>query len=304
MTWSRPADPNIPAPLDIPGATPLYSGKVRDVYTIGDDLLLVASDRVSAYDRVFPTTIPDKGAILTAMSQFWFEQLADLAPSHLVDRDVPDQVRGVAVRCRRLDMLPVECVARGYLTGGGLSEYQESGVVSGIELPAGLVDGSRLDPPLFTPSTKAAQGEHDLPIGFDAVEHAIGGDLAIGARELTLAAYGRMAAWAKGRGIVLADTKIELGIDPAEPGVLVLADEVGTPDSSRFWPAETYRPGQSQPSFDKQYIRDWLRNESGFSGSPNEPMPRIPEGVVARTRERYLDAYRRITGSDFDATAL
>jgi phosphoribosylaminoimidazole-succinocarboxamide synthase len=298
VSVQQATDPNIPTPPALPGAEPVYSGKVRDIYTIGDDLLLVASDRISAYDRVFPTTIPDKGRILTAMSLFWFDLFRDLGPNHLVPGEVPDLVAGRAVRCRRLSMLPVECVARGYLTGGGLAEYQEVGSVSGIALPVGLVDGSRLDQPLFTPSTKAPQGSHDEPIDFAAVEARIGRRLAESARELTLAVYRRMAAWAQDRGILVADTKVEFGTAD-DSGPLVLADEVGTPDSSRFWPAESYRPGASQPSFDKQVIRDWLRHESGFSGSPDEPMPEIPDEVVVRTRDRYFDAYRRLTGSEF-----
>jgi len=292
-------DPNIPSPPTVPGAQPVYSGKVRDIYSIGDDLLLVASDRISAYDRVFPTTIPDKGRILTAMSLFWFDLLADLVPNQLMPGPVPEQVEGRAVRCRRLSMLPVECVARGYLTGGGLAEYRATGLVSGLQLPPGLVDGSRLEQPLFTPSTKALQGTHDEPIDFATVEAQIGGRLAASARDLTVAIYERMASWAQDRGILVADTKVEYGTAGDAPDDLVLADEVGTPDSSRFWPAESYRPGVSQPSFDKQVIRDWLRNESGFSGSPDEPMPRIPDEVVVLTRERYLDAYRRLTGSEF-----
>ena len=292
-------DPNIPSPPTVPGAQPVYSGKVRDIYSIGDDLLLVASDRISAYDRVFPTTIPDKGRILTAMSLFWFDLLRDLMPNHVVPGQVPQLVEGRAVRCRRLSMLPIECVARGYLTGGGLTEYREGGSVSGIQLPPDLVDGSRLEQPLFTPSTKASQGSHDEPIDFATVEARIGGRLAASARDLTVAVYERLAGWAQDRGILVADTKVEFGTAADDPDALVLADEVGTPDSSRFWPAESYRPGVSQPSFDKQVIRDWLRHESGFSGSPDEPMPQIPDEVVLRTRERYLDAYRRLTGSEF-----
>ena len=301
MSAKQATDPNIPSAPTVPGALPVYSGKVRDLYTIGDDLLLVASDRISAYDRVFPTTIPDKGRILTAMSLFWFDLLRDLVPNHVVPGQVPALVEGRAVRCRRLSMLPVECVARGFLTGGGLAEYRESGSVSGIALPAGLVDGSRMAQPLFTPSTKAPQGRHDEPIDFAAVEARIGRRLAESARDLTLAVYERMAGWAQDRGILLADTKVEFGT-AADSDDLVLADEVGTPDSSRFWPAESYRPGASQPSFDKQVIRDWLRHESGFSGSPAEPMSRIPDEVVARTRDRYLDAYRRLTGSEFSGS--
>ena len=299
MSPEQATDPNIPSPPTVPGAQPVYSGKVRDIYSIGDDLLLVASDRISAYDRVFPTTIPDKGRILTAMSLFWFDLLRDLVPNQLVPGPVPELVEGRAVRCRRLSMLPVECVARGYLTGGGLAEYRATGSVSGLQLPPGLVDGSRLEQPLFTPSTKALQGRHDEPIDFATVEAQIGTRLAASARDLTVAVYERMASWAQDRGILVADTKVEFGTAGDAPDDLVLADEVGTPDSSRFWPAESYRTGVSQPSFDKQVIRDWLRNESGFSGSPDEPMPRIPDEVVVLTRERYLDAYRRLTGSEF-----
>jgi phosphoribosylaminoimidazole-succinocarboxamide synthase len=295
------SDPNIPAPLAIPGATHLYSGKVRDLYQLGDDLLMVASDRVSVYDRVFPTTIHDKGRILTSLSLFWFDQVAGIVDNHVISTDVPDVVAGRALRCRRLTMLPVECVARGYLTGGGLTEYNETGSVSGIALEAGLVDGSRFATPLFTPSTKAPQGQHDLPIGFDAVVDEVGLARAERARELTLAVYARCAERSEASGLILADTKIELGFDPAEPDLLVLADEVGTPDSSRFWPAESWSPGKTQESFDKQVLRDWLRLRSGFSGSADEPMPEIPAHVVELTRERYLEAYRRLTGTEFAA---
>jgi phosphoribosylaminoimidazole-succinocarboxamide synthase len=294
-------DPNIGAPVAIPGATHLYSGKVRDLYQLGDDLLMVASDRVSVYDRVFPTPIPDKGRILTALSLFWFDQVAGVVDNHVISTDVPDVVAGRALRCRRLTMLPVECVARGYLTGGGLTEYNETGSVSGIELAAGMVDGSRFATPLFTPSTKAPQGQHDLPIGFDAVVDEVGPARAERARELTLAVYARCAERAEASGLILADTKIELGFDPAEPDRLVLADEVGTPDSSRFWPAESWVPGRTQESFDKQVLRDWLRLRSGFSGRADDPMPAIPADVVELTRARYLEAYRRLTGTDFGA---
>jgi phosphoribosylaminoimidazole-succinocarboxamide synthase len=293
------SDPNIGAPVEIPGATHLYSGKVRDLYQLGDDLLMVASDRVSVYDRVFPTTIEDKGRILTALSLFWFDQVADVVDNHVISTDVPDVVAGRALRCRRLTMLPVECVARGYLTGGGLTEYNETGSVSGIELEPGLVDGSRFTTPLFTPSTKAPQGQHDLPIGFDAVVDEIGTARAERARQLTLAVYARCAERSEASGLILADTKIELGFDPADPDRLVLADEVGTPDSSRFWPAESWAPGKAQESFDKQVLRDWLRQRSGFSGNADEPMPAIPPDVVELTRERYLEAYRRLTGTTY-----
>jgi len=295
------SDPNIAAPVEIPGATHLYSGKVRDLYQLGDDLLMVASDRVSVYDRVFPTTIPDKGRILTALSLFWFDQIADVVENHVISTDVPDVVAGRALRCRRLTMLPVECVARGYLTGGGLEEYDETGSVSGIALAPGLVDGSRFPTPLFTPSTKAPQGQHDLPIGFDAVVDEVGPARAERACEITLAVYARCAERAEASGLILADTKLELGFDPADPDRLVLADEVGTPDSSRFWPAESWAPGRTQESFDKQVLRDWLRLRSGFSGSAADPMPEIPADVVDLTRDRYLEAYRRLTGTSFAA---
>lgn len=295
------SDPNIPAPLEIRGANQLYSGKVRDLYQLGNDLLMVASDRVSVYNRVFPTPIPDKGRILTALSLFWFDQVADVVENHVISTEVPDVVAGRALRCRRLTMLPVECVARGYLTGGGLTEYTETGSVSGIALPPGLVDGSKFTTPLFTPSTKALQGQHDLPIGFAAVIDEVGLSRAERARKLTLAVYARCAQRAESSGLILADTKIELGFDPAEPDRLILADEVGTPDSSRFWPAESWSPGKAQESFDKQVLRDWLRLRSGFSGSADEPMPEIPADVVEFTRDRYLEAYRRLTGTDFAA---
>lgn len=286
----------IPLPL-------LHSGKVRDLYAVGDDaLLLVASDRLSAYDVVLPTAIPDKGAVLTGLSVWWFEQLADLVPHHVLAHRVSDfpavlhpfaeQLQGRALLCRRLDMAPVECVARGYLTGGGLADYRATGVVSGLALPPGLEDGSRLPEPLFTPSTKAAVGEHDEPISYEEVVALVGADLAGRLRDLTLAVYARGAELAARAGILLADTKVEVGVAP--DGTLVLADEVLTPDSSRFWPADTWQPGRAQASYDKQYVRDWL-TEQGWDRTP--PGPELPADVVAATRGRYVEAFERLTGS-------
>ncbi len=282
-------------------------GKVRSLYAVGEDhLLLVASDRISAYDVVLPTAIPDKGAVLTGMSVWWFGQLADVVPNHLVSarvEDFPallrphaDRLRGRSMLCRRLSMVPVECVARGHLTGSGLSDYRATGAVCGDPLPAGLQDGSRLPEPIFTPATKAAVGDHDENIGFEQVVELVGAELAAELRRVTLAIYARGAALAAERGILLADTKLEFGHD--EAGVLTLGDEVLTPDSSRFWPAESWQPGRAQPSYDKQYVRDWL-NDSGWDR--RAPGPELPEEVVERTREKYIEAYERLTGSSFDS---
>jgi len=281
----------------------LHSGKVRDVYAVGEDqLLLVASDRLSAYDVILPTAIPDKGAVLTGLSLWWFDQLADVVPNHVVDADVVgalgpefEQVRGRAVVVQRLAMVQVECVARGYLTGGGLADYQATGVVSGIALPPGLVDGSRLPEPLFTPSTKAPMGEHDEPISFEHVVESVGKELAEELRDVTLRIYRRGHEVAAEAGIILADTKVELG---HRDGTLVLGDEVLTPDSSRFWPADQWVPGRAQPSYDKQYVRDWL-TELGWDRTP--PGPELPQEVVERTRAKYVEAYERLTGSSFDS---
>ncbi|UWZ35103.1 phosphoribosylaminoimidazolesuccinocarboxamide synthase [Dactylosporangium roseum] len=271
----------------------LHSGKVRDVYADGDDLLLVASDRISVYDVVLPTPIPDKGKVLTRLSLWWFEQLADIAPNHVISGDdVPAEFAGRAIRCRRLDMLPVECIARGYLAGLGLSEYRAKGEVSGVPLPAGLVEGSRLPAPVFTPTTKAALGEHDEFVTLDEVRTQIGKDLADELRDLTLRIYSRGAEIAAERGIVVADTKLEFGRAP--DGTVVLADEVLTPDSSRFWPLEQWEPGRTQFSFDKQLVRDWAR---GTGWDQTAPGPEIPEDVVALTRARYIEVYERITGT-------
>ena len=285
----------------------LARGKVRELYEVDDEhLLLVASDRLSAYDVVLPTGVPDKGAVLTGLSVWWFEQLADLVPNHLVTARVAefpsvlepfaDQLRGRSMLCRRLEMVPVECVARGYLTGSGLKDYRETGGICGEQLPPGLSDGSRLPSPVFTPATKAAVGDHDENVSYATVESAVGADLAAELRRITLAVYTRGAELAADRGILLADTKLELGHDSA--GTLTLGDEVLTPDSSRFWPADGWQPGRPQPSYDKQYVRDWL-DASGWDRTP--PGPELPTDVVERTREKYVEAYERLTGSSFDS---
>ncbi|MEV0972770.1 phosphoribosylaminoimidazolesuccinocarboxamide synthase [Microtetraspora glauca] len=277
----------------------LHSGKVRDLYETEDGLLLmVASDRISAFDHVLAPGIPDKGAILTQLSLWWFEQLADVVPNHVVSTDVPAEFAGRAVLCRKLRMVPVECVARGYLTGSGLIDYRREGVVSGVSLPAGLTDGSRLPEAIFTPSTKAPIGQHDEPMTYAQVVEEVGADVAERLRRITLDVYVRGAEIARERGIILADTKIELGWD-AE-GELVLGDEVLTPDSSRFWPLEEWQPGRSQPSFDKQFVRDWLTSpESGWDKASDEPPPPLPDEIVERTRQRYVEAYERLTGRVF-----
>lgn len=281
------------------GFVHVYSGKVRDLWRTPDDLLLfVASDRISAYDWILPTPIPDKGRILTAASVWWFEQLADMCGHHLVSTDVPEVVAGRAMITTPLDMVPVECVARGYLTGSGLSDYQATGSVCGVALPTGLVDGSRLPNPIFTPATKAVLGDHDENVDFATVANSVGTDLATTLRDTTLALYARAEEIAAERGIVLADTKFEFGFD-AE-GTLRLADEVLTPDSSRYWDARTWAPGGPQPSFDKQIVRDWLTSPaSGWDRSSDTPPPALPEEVVARTRARYIEVYERLTGSAF-----
>jgi len=292
--------------MDLPGFTHLYSGKVRDLYAADADdhlVLVVASDRISAYDHVLPTPIPGKGVVLTQMSLWWFDRLADIVPSHVVSATdgIPEAVRGRAMLCRRLEMTPVECVARGYLAGSGWADYQRTGAVCGVRLPDGLRDGSRLVEPIFTPATKAALGAHDENIGFEDVVALVGRGRAQRLRELTLAVYGRAERIARDQGVLLADTKLEFGVDPTTgDGSLVLGDEVLTPDSSRFWPAESWQPGGAQPSFDKQYVRDWLTSPaSGWDRGSDRPPPPLPADVVERTRERYLEAYRRLTGRDF-----
>jgi phosphoribosylaminoimidazole-succinocarboxamide synthase len=270
----------------------LHSGKVRDLYLDGDDLIMVASDRVSIYDVVLPTPIPDKGRVLTQLSLWWFDRLADLVPHHVISgTDVPAEFAGRAVRCRRLSMLPVECIARGYLAGLGLQEYRKHGMVSGVPLPDGLVEGSKLPEPIFTPTTKAPVGEHDEFMTFDDVVATVGAETAERLRELTLAVYTRGAETAATSGIIVADTKLEFGV--GADGEIVLADEVLTPDSSRFWPADSWEPGRPQFAFDKQFLREWSQ---GLDWDRTPPGPEIPADVVAATRARYVEAYERITG--------
>lgn len=299
------------ATRDLPGWKHVYSGKVRDLYEPADDsireqvgqdcVLVVASDRISAYDHVLASEIPDKGRILTQLSLWWFDQL-DVEHHVLastVEGGVPAAVEGRAMICKNLDMFPVECIARGYLTGSGLLEYKASGTVCDIPLPEGLVDGSRLERPIFTPSAKAEVGHHDENITYDAVVGMVGDDIAGRLSELTLKIYSTAEKIARERGIILADTKVEFGYD-AVSGAIVLGDEVLTPDSSRFWDAATYQPGQAQPSYDKQYVRDWLTSaESGWDRSSDVPPPALPEDVVARTRSRYVEAYEKLTGRTF-----
>ncbi|WP_026532718.1 phosphoribosylaminoimidazolesuccinocarboxamide synthase [Arthrobacter sp. H41] len=298
MPW-RPAHP------ELPGWKHVYSGKVRDLYEPADGgdpdvVLVVASDRISAYDHVLATEIPDKGRVLTQLSLWWFEQLAGV-PNHVLGSDaaagVPEAVAGRAMICRRLEMYPIECIARGYLTGSGLLEYRASGTVCSLPLPEGLVDGSRLEPALFTPSAKAEVGEHDENISYDAVVMAVGDDAAAQLRSLTLDIYARAEGIARERGILLADTKVEVGLDPLT-GLITLGDEVLTPDSSRFWDASLYSPGQAQPSFDKQFVRDWLTSDASGWDRSSAPPP-LPDDVVERTRGRYVEAYERLTGRSF-----
>jgi phosphoribosylaminoimidazole-succinocarboxamide synthase len=273
-------------------------GKVRDIYTAGEDrLLLVASDRISTYDVVHPTPIPDKGRVLTGLTAFWLEQTADICPNHLLSlTDVPDEHRGRAMLVERLEMVPVECVVRGYITGSGWKEYLASGAVCGIQLPAGLQESEQLPEPIFTPATKAEIGEHDENIDFERMARIVGDrDLAEALQRLSITLYRRGAEHALERGIILADTKFEFGRRP--DGTLVLGDEVMTPDSSRFWPADGYEQGHSQPSFDKQYVRDWAAG-SGWDKTP--PAPAIPDEVVEGTRARYLEAYERIAGEPLE----
>ncbi|MDT0196087.1 phosphoribosylaminoimidazolesuccinocarboxamide synthase [Arthrobacter sp. AB6] len=309
---------NVPAPRgfsttapDLPGWTHVYSGKVRDLYEPADEsilrrvgqdcVLVVASDRISAFDHVLSSAIPDKGRILTQLSLWWFDQLG--VEHHVlgstVEDGVPAAVEGRAMICKKLDMFPVECIARGYLTGSGLQEYKASGTVCSIPLPEGLVDGSRLDHAIFTPSAKAAVGEHDENITYDAVAAMVGDDIAGRLSELTLKIYTTAERIARERGIILADTKVEFGYD-AVSGSITLGDEVLTPDSSRFWDAATYQPGRAQPSYDKQYVRDWLTSdESGWDRSSDVPPPALPAEVIDRTRSRYVEAYEKLTGKTF-----
>jgi phosphoribosylaminoimidazole-succinocarboxamide synthase len=276
----------------------LAKGKVREIYDLGDDLLMVASDRISTYDVVHPTPIPDKGKVLTGLSVLWFGLTADVVPNHLVSATdgVPDDVRGRALRVKRLQMLPVECIVRGYITGSGWKDYQATGRVSGVELPPGLRESEQLPEPIFTPSTKAEEG-HDEAIDLDRAGELVGSrELAERLRDVSIAVYQRVADHARERGVILADTKFEFGFDA--DGQLTLGDEVCTPDSSRFWPADGYEPGRGQPSFDKQYVRDWA---SGTGWDKTPPAPAIPDDVVAATRERYVTAYEKLAGEPFGA---
>jgi phosphoribosylaminoimidazole-succinocarboxamide synthase len=275
----------------------LHKGKVRELYAYDDRrLLMVATDQISAFDFVLDSLIPDKGAVLTQLSQWWFARLADIVDNHVLTDDVPEQVRGRAVICERLEMIPVECVARGYLTGSGWVEYQLSQSICGVVLPAGLHDGSRLAEPIFTPATKAALGEHDENVSYEVVVDTVGAEVATRIRDLTLAVYRRAEGIARERGIVLADTKLEFG--RRADGTIVLADEVLTPDSSRFWDAAAWTDGLLD-SYDKQFVRDWLLRESGWDRASGDAPPALPDAVVSATRQRYLEAYQRLTGTPF-----
>lgn len=306
------ADLNIPPAPPIEGARHLHSGKVRDLYEITEgtyagQLLMVASDRISAFDHVLDSTIPDKGEILTRMSLWWFDQLAEIVPHHVISTAVPESVKGRAVICQRLEMFPVECVARGYLTGSGLADYRQTGQVCGIALPPGLVDGSRLPEPIFTPATKAAVGDHDENVSYETIARTIGHTDAAELRRLTLEVYTRADEIARSVGLMLADTKFEFGVrhDPEHDygggnRAILLADEVLTPDSSRFWSLEEWRPGGTQPSYDKQIVRNWLLSpESGWDKSSGERPPALPAEIIERTRARYVEAYERLTGERF-----
>ena len=277
------------------GWRPLKSGKVRDLY-INDagEILLVASDRISAYDWIMPTPIPEKGRLLTQLSLFWFDKLSNIVPNHVLSTDVPAEVSGRAIICKSLEIFPVECVARGYLAGSGWSEYQANQSICGITLPSGLLDGSELSTPIFTPATKAEMGAHDENISFEKAGSIIGLAQIRELERLTLALYSTARQYARGRGIIIADTKFEFGLD--SHGMITLADEALTPDSSRFWPAESWRPGGAQPSYDKQYLRDWL---TSIGWDKQSPPPPLPDEVVEKTRARYGEAYAALTGEKF-----
>jgi len=302
---------------ELPGHSLVYSGKVRELYapidpSTGvarqDQLLLVASDRISAYDYILDSEIPDKGKVLTQLSLWWFEQLTDIIPNQVISAgppEVPDAVAGRAVLVQRLEMVPVECIGRAYLTGSGLAEYRQSSSVCGVPLPAGLSDGSLLPSPIFTPSTKAPIGEHDQPMTFAEVEAQIGMPLAARVRDLTIAILGRGNEIAAARGILLADTKVEFGLDRSRPDAdgnptVVLADEVLTPDSSRFWPADRWQPGRAQDSYDKQFVRDWLTSSvSGWDRSSGDAPPALPDDIIEATRAKYIEAFESLTGRVF-----
>ncbi|MSY94597.1 MAG: phosphoribosylaminoimidazolesuccinocarboxamide synthase [Actinobacteria bacterium] len=285
------------------GYTHLYSGKVRDLYTTPENrLLFVASDRISAYDWVLPTTIPDKGRILTQLSLWWFDVLEGVVPNHLRGTNVPASVRGRAMICDRLEMLPVECVIRGYLAGSGLADYRAAGSICGVGLPPGLKEGALLPKPIFTPAEKAPAGEHDRNVTFDEVMMLIGQEEAQELKRLSLEIYRRADVLSRERGLILADTKFEFGVGLSGKyaGQVVLADEVLTPDSSRYWPLLEWEPGHAQPSFDKQYVRDWLTSPaSGWDKDSNSPPPPLPDEVVDKTRSKYVEAYERLTGETF-----
>jgi phosphoribosylaminoimidazole-succinocarboxamide synthase len=285
------------------GLTHIHSGKVRDLYaTDTGHLIMVASDRISAFDFILPSPIPDKGRILTAMTVWWFDQLEDLVDNHLIaveDELIPNAWRGRAMLCKKLDMIPIEAVARGYLTGGGLADYQATGSISGVELPPGLIDGDKLPEPIFTPAAKAKVGDHDENVSYEVVAKKVGEKTAKQLKQLTLEIYAAAADIAASKGILLADTKFEFGMHPCT-GEMLLGDEVLTPDSSRFWPADQWQPGRAQPSYDKQYVRDWLTSPaSGWDRRSEAPPPPLPGEVVAATRQRYLDAYQHLTGLRF-----
>ncbi|GGZ17004.1 phosphoribosylaminoimidazolesuccinocarboxamide synthase [Streptomyces nitrosporeus] len=300
-----------PEPVQVPGLIHLHTGKVRDLYrNEAGDLVMVASDRISAYDWVLPTEIPDKGRVLTQLSLWWFDQLADLVPNHVLSTDLPAGApadwAGRTLVCRSLRMVPVECVARGYLTGSGLAEYDATRTVCGIGLPEGLVDGSELPAPIFTPATKAAVGDHDENVSYERVAREVGAETASVLRRTTLDVYGRARDIARERGIILADTKFEFGFAPSGDGgeELIIADEVLTPDSSRFWPAGSWEPGKAQPSYDKQFVRDWLTSPaSGWDRHGELPPPALPQEIVDATRAKYLDAYEHLTGVSWEAAA-
>jgi phosphoribosylaminoimidazole-succinocarboxamide synthase len=283
----------------LPGLDLLSQGKVRDIYAVDDDrLLMVSSDRVSTYDVVHPNPIPDRGKVLTGLSVFWFDKTQDIVPNHLISyTDVPDEARGRGMLVERLEMVPLECVVRGYITGSGWKDYQSGGAVCGIELPPGLEESQQLPEPLFTPATKAEIGDHDENVDIERAKEIVGdAELVEELKRLSIAIYEHAAAHARDHGVILADTKFEFGRRP--DGTIVIGDEVCTPDSSRFWPADGYQPGRSQPSFDKQYVRDWASG-SGWDKTP--PAPEVPEDVVEGTRARYIEAYERIAGEPFDA---
>jgi phosphoribosylaminoimidazole-succinocarboxamide synthase len=272
------------------------SGKVREIYEDGDELIMVASDRISVYDVILPTEIPDKGKVLTQMSLFWFELTGDIVPNHFISEQIPAEAAGRGMRVRKLDMYPIECVVRGYLSGSGWREYRDTGAICGIQLPGALTESEKLPEPIFTPATKAELGEHDENIDFDRMVAAVGDEVAEQVRALALRLYRHAAAVTEAAGILLADTKFEFGIDPLTDELLLI-DEALTPDSSRFWDAATYRPGRSQASFDKQFVRDWLETQAWDKTAPG---PALPDDVVAGTRARYVDAFERITGAGFD----